>query len=503
MQKLSKNDLITLVELPPTEFGKLNGPKAADIFSGFGLPARALHILNAVLEADGWKNIRIINPLYHGDNGKLSKENWKLIKESKVLGLSTITRTAPQTYELSKAYHKLNPNGIVIMGGPHPTFEKEECLESGADIVVLYEGEAILVDLMRTLSENPDKIKRVKGIAFREKGKVITTPLRDLMTKDELGKLPHPNYDLDTVNKADVGVVMTSRGCVHCCDFCSGWKFYQRRFRGFPIEWVIEEMKWLNKKLKPRKSMMITDDNFYANPERSKEILRKMIAEGLNTRFWSVQVTVKCANDDEFLDLLEKANVKTLYIGIEALHDSELKAYKKPYEAKVNLDGLAKLGKRKFFWIHSMMMPGGIGSTPKTLIEDVETLKNLNVMSAQFFPCTDLPGTDFEATMKAKKKILPVSDSLRSGLYVTVIPENKNFTPYSLQMAVIDQYKRFYSIPAILKRSLRYSKRLFSLGVGMFARKNLRNYLNKNETKAHLKYLKSISYSERHKSFPI
>jgi radical SAM superfamily enzyme YgiQ (UPF0313 family) len=143
MSRISKKSKITLVELPATQFGILNGNPAYDIYSIFKLPPRALPTLAAVLYREGFEDVEMVHPKFHGRNGRLGPENWKRILESEVLGISAITRTAPQSMTLAERYKKINPNGIVIAGGMDPTYRIKEWLNH-VDIVVRGEGEKTL-----------------------------------------------------------------------------------------------------------------------------------------------------------------------------------------------------------------------------------------------------------------------------------------------------------------------------------------------------------------------
>ena len=109
MKKITKNSSITLVELPPTLFGKLDGDPGSDVYTQFMLPPRALPVLTGVLKNDSWTNVEMINPVFHGENKRLSAKNWQTIRETEVLGGSMITRTAPQTLALFERYKNNNP----------------------------------------------------------------------------------------------------------------------------------------------------------------------------------------------------------------------------------------------------------------------------------------------------------------------------------------------------------------------------------------------------------
>ena len=120
MRKLSKSSQTTLVELPATQFGVFNGDLAFDEFSQFTkrLPARALPTLEGALRENKWLDVQSIYPMHHGKKGKLTPANLERIFSSDVLLVSSITRTALQSFELVKLYKEKKPEGIVIAGGP-------------------------------------------------------------------------------------------------------------------------------------------------------------------------------------------------------------------------------------------------------------------------------------------------------------------------------------------------------------------------------------------------
>ena len=72
-------------------------------------------------------------------------------------------------------------------------------------------------------------------------------------------------------------------------------------------------------KYDPKSSMLFFyDDNFAANPRKTKELLREMIRLRLGFR-WSTQVRSDIARDPEMLDLMAEAGCGQLYIGFESV----------------------------------------------------------------------------------------------------------------------------------------------------------------------------------------
>ena len=60
---------------------------------------------------------------------------------------------APRAYRAVRLLREDLPCVPVVLGGLHPTFMYREALDSGADYVVLGEGELATLDLVETLEE--------------------------------------------------------------------------------------------------------------------------------------------------------------------------------------------------------------------------------------------------------------------------------------------------------------------------------------------------------------
>ncbi|MBN1225000.1 MAG: cobalamin-dependent protein, partial [Candidatus Aminicenantes bacterium] len=106
-------------------------PKAPNlhIFSKFMLPRLGLYILGTLAKQRGW-DAEIVYE-------EMQKIDFSQIESSDLVGISTITSTAPRAYMIAD---KIRQMGIpVIMGGPHVSFQTEEAL-GHADFVIRGEG---------------------------------------------------------------------------------------------------------------------------------------------------------------------------------------------------------------------------------------------------------------------------------------------------------------------------------------------------------------------------
>lgn len=174
-----------------------------------------------------------------------------------------------------KLIEKLNNEGInMIAGGYGPTFEPEKFLKSGAKLVMIGEGEKSIVNVANKFSNKDNYIyEDIKGIAFlNDEGDVKYSKEQEI--EKNLDTIPFPQRPyLDIVKKRHSTVnVLTSRGCMGACTFCSISSFLSKqhsdRWRGRSIENIIKELKYLQDL--GVKTVKFIDDSFIENERDEK-----------------------------------------------------------------------------------------------------------------------------------------------------------------------------------------------------------------------------------------
>jgi anaerobic magnesium-protoporphyrin IX monomethyl ester cyclase len=132
----------------------------------------------------------------------------------------------------------------VVLGGPESANYPGEYLASGADVVVVGEGETTMAELLPALAaRGPHRLHGVKGTVFRDgDGVVVTNAEREKIS--DLDSIPWPDRGrIDQARYVDVwrekhgmGSVnlITARGCPYKCDWCSHAVFgYTHRRRSY------------------------------------------------------------------------------------------------------------------------------------------------------------------------------------------------------------------------------------------------------------------------------
>lgn len=248
--------------------------------------------------------------VYEELNGSVNYK--KLMKDTDVFLFSIMTSNAPRAYELADMIHQ-NTNARVIMGGMHATYLPNEVLQH-ADQVITGEGEQVILDVVE--GRNSQKI--VHGIPY-----------------DNLDDAPFPDYSI-LKTPCVAANVLTTRGCPYRCTFCTTSRMF--RYRKRSVENVMDEIRMYH--AMGFKYMNFEDDNFTADKERAKEICRKMIEENLQFKETFFFGRTDLADDEELLELLEKAHLTRVLIGIESLNQTALDAIHKGQ----NIDNIRRAG---------------------------------------------------------------------------------------------------------------------------------------------------------------
>ena len=413
-------------------------PKAPglNIFSKFALPRLGTVLLATILKNRGYDA-----EVYFEERSKI---NWDSISEADLVGISTITSTAPRAYMLADRISKM---GVpVVFGGAHPTFLPEEALDY-CDYVVRGEGEETIVELIEALETNRD-LKDIKGLSYRCDGQKIHNPSRELCR--DLDTLPEVDLSLLTGYKKASGFIksriipiITSRGCPFHCTFCSVTPMFGREYRFRSSKPVIDEVK----KYKDA-HIFFYDDNFAANKKRTKELLQLMIAENAVPISWSAQVCVDIGYDSELLELMKRTKCDTLYIGIESVNPESLKLYHKSQSVEKIIKGVQAIRKAGIR-IHGMFVLGSDEDDIDVVRQTVKFAKKLKLETVQFMVLTPLPGTEVYHALKDGNKIFTYDWGLYDGQHIVFRPAK--MIPSALQAETFRAMRRFYSWNRVVK----------------------------------------------------
>jgi anaerobic magnesium-protoporphyrin IX monomethyl ester cyclase len=216
----------------------------------------------------------------------------------------------------------------VIVGGPEPGAYAQEFLESGADFVVLGEGESTMQELLTAFRDGSDKSgnvwkAKIAGTAYLDhEGAFHQNPARAQIA--DLDAQPWPaRQAIDLHRYVDTwrthhqqGSVnfITARGCPYKCRWCSHQVYGQTHRRRNPTK-VVDELEWLLAEYTPDIAW-VSDDVFTINHEWIRQYAAEMRRRNLHIPFECISRADRL--NEEMLDLLAELGCFRIWIGSES-----------------------------------------------------------------------------------------------------------------------------------------------------------------------------------------
>lgn len=293
-----------------------------------------------------------------------------------VVGISSCLYALKNSLNLARLVKSVNPGAFVVLGGPITTVFPGECARSPqVDAVVIGEGEMTFLCLLDALG-NPGRLKRVKGIWFKDgRGKVVENPRRPLIA--DLDSLPDAALELyplkeswllrDVFKRRAAGLI-GSRGCPYKCTFCSSSLTFGKRIRFRKPERLTGEMDSLRRRAGLR-SFVFYDDIFTMDRERTVRFCRLLVED--NSRYSWGCCTRTDRIDPELLGLMKKAGCILMMFGCESGSQRLLDRMKKDVTLAGNYEGIAMARKAGITTAAGFM----IGLPTETREETAETLR--------------------------------------------------------------------------------------------------------------------------------
>lgn len=245
-----------------------------------------------------------------------------LEKKPEVVAIYTNLMTKIEVVKLIKIL-KTETFGFpkIIIGGPDVSYNLDNYLSTGADFLIIGEGEETTFELFQAI-QNQTNFSVVNGIAYLENGNLVKTPARTKFR--ELDDLPLPNRDAipnekylktwkDNHGESSM-TISTQRGCPYTCKWCST-AVYGQSYRRRPPHLVAQEMKMLKDKYNPD-AIWFVDDVFTISHKWLAAFHEEVVNQKAQIRFECITRAERL--NDEILKLLKEAGCFRIWIGAES-----------------------------------------------------------------------------------------------------------------------------------------------------------------------------------------
>ncbi|MFH0826584.1 MAG: radical SAM protein [Candidatus Omnitrophota bacterium] len=287
-----------------------------------------------------------------------------------------------QLEEICALLNHMPENLPLVVGGYKATEKVVELFRDcpAIDIIVRGEGEETIREILK---DRP--LKDILGISYRQGDRIVHNPNRPLADIDTLEapdrSLRHNEYAL-SVNGIKVAsitfdTVLSARGCPFNCKFCTfslnplGQK---RNYSPRSVDSVVNEIQGLLARV-----VLLSDDDFFADPKRAEKICDLLIERGIKKRFIA-QARLDIARYPQLLEKMIKVGFKALLIGIESPHDWILKQLNKGFNQETIRKSFAVLKKYPIFY-NGYFICGNIGETKEEMLYIASFAKEIGVDS--------------------------------------------------------------------------------------------------------------------------
>ena len=249
-------------------------------------------------------------------------------------------------------YFKLNIQTPISIIGSHvqalpiETMKKEKSI----DFVFTNEGVYALRNTLKLKNFNPENLSKIKGIAFRNNGKIIINTPESIVPNEKMDidlpgyawdLLPYKNKPLDLYRapmwhaeydfekRTPYASLQTSLGCQFGCNFCMinilnrddndevGVASNYSKMRFWSTDFIIKEFdKLIDMGVK---TIRIVDEMFLLNPKYYIPLCEQLAERNKDDslRIWSYS-RIDTVKRPEILQLVRKAGIKWLALGIES-----------------------------------------------------------------------------------------------------------------------------------------------------------------------------------------
>ncbi|WP_042349140.1 B12-binding domain-containing radical SAM protein [Bacillus massiliigorillae] len=261
-----------------------------------------------------------------------------------VIGFSCYIWNIEETIKVVHMLKKINPELIIVFGGPEVTYDIEDWLERLPDVdyFVLGEGETTFKQLLDYI-DGQEAIENIYGIAYKENDKQVIRLQKDKLNLKNIPSPYHFEEDRSELGKRVV-YMETSRGCPFSCQFCLS--SIEVGVRYFDREEIKEDIRYLLNN--GAKTIKFVDRTFNISRRYAMDMFQFLIDEHLPGTVFQFEITADIMRPEviQFLNDNAPAGLFRFEIGVQSTNDytNELVMRKQNFEKLTRTVTMVKEG---------------------------------------------------------------------------------------------------------------------------------------------------------------
>ncbi len=319
------------------------------------------------------------------------------------------TATVPAALKALALAKEVDPSIVTLIAGPHPTFLYRDILndpEQAPDFVLRGEAEETLRLLLQAYPDGD--WRSLQGIAWHDGNAPVATGLRPhIADLDTLAPAWHlldwADYHYNIAPYGRMASILTTRGCMMQCSFCSHRVFWRADWRARDPVKVVEEIRYLVEVYKVDFITLI-DPYPTKDAERWERQLDLLIEAKIKVGLLMETRVEDIIRDRDILYKYRDAGVMHLYVGAESSSDTTLNSLNKGTNVdqnKLAIDLLREVG----IMTEASFMIGFPEETSETVDKTIAEAIRLNPDIAVFPLITPMPFTPLFKDMKERIRV--------------------------------------------------------------------------------------------------
>lgn len=313
--------------------------------------------------------------------------DFEQLRRFDVIGVTGMVVQSERMLQIVRKLRELP--AIVTVGGPFVTVN-EATFDGLCDVCFIGEAEETWPAFLNALAAGTATAKRYEQ-----------------EQKTDMTRVPVPRFDLLQRGRYGTAPVQFSRGCPFLCEFCDIITIFGRRPRVKTPEQILAELDAVL--AQGFRGCFLVDDNFIGNKIEAKRLLPRIIEwqqqHGFPLEFVT-EASINLANDQEFIDLMVKANFRTVFIGIETPRAASLTETRKHQ----NVHGDSLLAKLERIRASGLGVSGGFivgfdNDDERIFDEQFEFIQSSGIATLSISLLTPLPTTPLYERLRAEGRL--------------------------------------------------------------------------------------------------